>query len=146
MFEKVRKRPSDDGGNGNDRLMAIREVSALTGVPPHTLRFWEKEMPDILCPKRTAGGQRRYDSEMAERVMMIKRFSDEKKYSLAAIRKHIGSSHGIMDRRIDPSEGVYMEQIVKLIVDEISDLLHERLASFLETGRSRNNGNGQSQS
>lgn len=144
MFEKIGNTPSNVNESGVDRLMSIREVSELTGVPPHTLRFWEKEMPDILCPKRTSGGQRRYNSEMAQRALMIKRFADTKKYSLAAIRKHIRSSDGSIDTGIDPPDGVSMEHIVKGIVDEISDLLHERLASFLETEKTRNNRDGQS--
>ncbi len=39
--------------------LTIKEVSELTSIPTHTLRFWEKEFDSILVPLRTPGGQRR---------------------------------------------------------------------------------------
>jgi len=35
--------------------MTIRQVSEATGIPSHTLRFWEKEFVGILEPARTEG-------------------------------------------------------------------------------------------
>jgi len=120
------------GGNG--RLMSIREVSALTDVPPHTIRFWEKEMPNILCPERTSGGQRRYDREMAERIRMIKRLSDEKRYSLATIREYLGATEGFSRFQSDSQGNVRAEHAIQLIVDEITDVLKERLRNLLGKG------------
>jgi DNA-binding transcriptional MerR regulator len=118
---------------GNESFMSIREVSALTGVPPHTLRFWEKEMPHILCPARTRGGQRRYDSEMAERISTIKRLSDEKRYSLATIREYLAAKQKLSGSQIVPDNNIHAERAIQLIVDEIADVLKERLLSLLGT-------------
>ena len=136
MIENARTTREEDG-NGDGRLMSIREVSAITGVPPHTLRFWEKEMPDILCPRRTPGGQRRYDSEMMERARMIKRLSDERKYSLAAIRERLGSVHEYGESPPNLPKGAPVRRAVDLIVDEIGNLIKERLFHLLETGELR---------
>jgi DNA-binding transcriptional MerR regulator len=132
------KMASDENGNG--KLMSIREVSARTGVPPHTLRFWEKEMPNILCPKRTSGGQRRYDSEMTERVRMIKRLSDEKRYSLATIREYLGAEERLSQCRPSSHNRVHAERVVELIVDEITGFLKERLLQLLDTDELRGDG------
>ena len=135
MLEKIEEhslRNADSGGNG--RLMSIREVSALTDVPPHTIRFWEKEMPNILCPERTPGGQRRYDVEMADRIRMIKRLSDEKRYSLATIREYLSVTEGFSRFQSDSQGDVRAEHAIQLIVDEITTVLKERLRNLLKAG------------
>jgi len=43
-----------------NQLFTILQVSEKLRVPPHTLRFWEKELNGLLVPLRTHGGQRRY--------------------------------------------------------------------------------------
>ena len=134
---KVEK--SDNGENGNGSLMAIREMSALTGVPPHTLRFWEKQMPDVLSPERTSGGQRRYSAEMVERVHMIRYLSDEKRYSLAAIRKHLAGVREIPVPANEDNRRIHDKQAVDLLVDEIAGLLKEKLLHLLHTDEMKEN-------
>ena len=136
-MENVEK--SDNGKNGNGSLMAIREMSALTGVPPHTLRFWEKQMPDVLSPDRTSGGQRRYSAEMVERVHTIRYLSDEKRYSLAAIRKHLAGASEIPMPTNEDSRRIHDEQAVDLLVDEIAGLLKEKLLHLLKTDEMKEN-------
>ncbi len=51
--------------------LTIKQVSHLTGIPTHTLRFWEKEFDGILVPLRTQGGQRRYNSESISLIESI---------------------------------------------------------------------------
>ena len=43
-----------------NQLFTILQVSEKLNVPPHTLRFWEKELNGLLVPLRTHGRQRRY--------------------------------------------------------------------------------------
>ncbi len=132
MLGNAEKMAPGNDENRTTRLMSIREVSALTGVPPHTLRFWEKEMPDILSPRRTPGGQRRYDAEMAERVHMIKRLSDEKRHSLVAIREQLGTIKNFSKSGANIRKRIRTERAVELLVDEIANLLKERLLHVLE--------------
>ena len=125
----------------NGRLMSIREVSALTGVPPHTLRFWEKQMPDVLRPERSPGGQRRYSRQTTERVCAIKRLSDEKKFSLAAIRSRLSADSEAARPAFELDRRVFAEQAVDLIVDEVAGMLKEKLLDLLEAetrGRTNN--------
>lgn len=133
MSGKATEKPSE-GKSGNGRLMSIREVSAFTGVPPHTLRFWEKQMPDILRPDRTRGGQRRYDSAAVERVRTIKRLADEKRYSLAAIRNRLAAAHSIVEPARGVGRRIGAEQAVDLIINEVASLLRDRLLNLFEAG------------
>ena len=138
MFETI-ENMTESEHSGNGRFMFIREVSALTGVPPHTLRFWEKQMPDVLRPERTPGGQRRYSAEMTARARMIKRLADEKRYSLAAIRERLAASGELAARRPFVGKSATDEHAVELIVDEVADLLKERLLDLLETAKNGEN-------
>lgn len=52
--------------------LTIKQVSEITGIPPYTLRFWEKEFEGVLIPSRTNGGQRRYNEEHISVIENIK--------------------------------------------------------------------------
>jgi DNA-binding transcriptional MerR regulator len=67
--------------------LTIGEVSELTGVPIHTLRYWESEFDGYFSPLRTSGRQRRYDEEAVDRVLEIKTLLKEEKYSIAGARQ-----------------------------------------------------------
>ncbi len=67
--------------------LTIGEVSKLTDVPIHTLRYWESEFDGYFSPLRTSGRQRRYDEEAVGRVLEIKTLLKEEKYSIAGARQ-----------------------------------------------------------
>ncbi len=76
-------------GRGNS-LLKIGQVSHLVDVPIYTLRYWEREFPEILIPLRTPGGQRRYNQESLQVIYRIKELLREKMYSLAGARRILG--------------------------------------------------------
>ena len=49
----------------------IGEVSEISGIPTHVLRFWEAEFKQIR-PKRTPSGQRMYRKKDVELILKIK--------------------------------------------------------------------------
>lgn len=65
---------------------SISEVSQMTGVEASTLRFWEKEIPQLNPPK-TQGSTRRYRQEDIEVVNQIKFLSETCLYTLEGVRK-----------------------------------------------------------
>ncbi|MDR2460253.1 MAG: MerR family transcriptional regulator [Deltaproteobacteria bacterium] len=67
--------------------LTIGEVSDLTGVPIHTLRYWETEFNGYFSPLRTSGRQRRYNENAVGRVQEIKTLLKEEKYSIAGARQ-----------------------------------------------------------
>ncbi len=53
----------------------IGAVSRLTGIPPDTLRVWERRY-DLVAPMRSEGGGRLYSQEDVTRLSIIKRLAD----------------------------------------------------------------------
>ena len=52
------------------RYYKIREAEEIIGVPQSTLRYWEKEFPD-LKPRRSASNQRFYSPQDLELLEII---------------------------------------------------------------------------
>jgi MerR family redox-sensitive transcriptional activator SoxR len=52
------------------RLMTIGEVARLSGVPVTTLRYYESI--GLIPPPHRQGGQRRYESSVLQRLMVIR--------------------------------------------------------------------------
>jgi len=68
----------------------IGEVSAISGLPSHVLRFWESEFKKIK-PRRTASGQRSYTRKDIETILEIKHLLHDKKFTLEGARKHLNT-------------------------------------------------------
>jgi DNA-binding transcriptional MerR regulator len=60
---------------------SIREVSELTGVEAHVLRFWEKEFP-MLRPRRGRSGNRTYKDRDIEIVKEIRHLLWDQKFTI----------------------------------------------------------------
>jgi DNA-binding transcriptional MerR regulator len=71
----------------DDQLVSIRDAARIIGVPPHTIRYWEKEFSEFLNPPRTLGKQRRYGDLHLERLKMIYQLLKEQGYSIAGARR-----------------------------------------------------------
>jgi len=74
--------------------LTIGEVSDMTGVPIHTLRYWEGEFNGYFRPNRTSGRQRRYDEDTVQRVLEIKTLLKDEKYSIAGARQVLARREG----------------------------------------------------
>jgi len=71
----------------------IGEVSTITGLPTHVLRFWETEFKRIN-PKRTPSGQRLYRKKDVELILKIKFLLYEKKFTIPGAKKYLNSNVG----------------------------------------------------
>jgi DNA-binding transcriptional MerR regulator len=69
------------------QTVSISSAARLTGVEVHTLRYWEKEFAEFLCPERTDGGQRRYRPEDIQTLFTIKRLLRDEMFSIAGARR-----------------------------------------------------------
>lgn len=70
------------------RFYTIGEVSRITGVRPHVLRYWETQ-GKILKPFRKSSRHRLYRAADIQLIFEIKRLRDEEKLSLAAMRRQL---------------------------------------------------------
>lgn len=74
------------------KLYRIGEVSALTGVHPHVLRYWET-VCQIVHPNRKLSKQRLYRQSDIELILEIKRLLYEEKYSLSGVKRHLARTY-----------------------------------------------------
>jgi DNA-binding transcriptional MerR regulator len=68
----------------------IAEVSNLTGIKAHVLRYWESEFPQ-LKPEKSRAGQRVYQQKDVDIVLHLKRLLYEDQYTVAGARKKLES-------------------------------------------------------
>ena len=71
----------------------IGEVSKITGLPTHVLRFWESEFSRIR-PKRTASDQRLYIRRDIELILHIKNLLYERKFTIQGARQYLSARTG----------------------------------------------------
>lgn len=67
---------------------SISEVSELSGVKPHILRFWEKDF-SVLRPRKNRAGNRAYKERDLRTVLAIKQLLYEEKYTIKGARDRL---------------------------------------------------------
>lgn len=67
---------------------SIGEVSKITDIEPHVLRYWETIFDD-LNPRKNKAGNRNYKEEDITFILRLKELIQEKKYSTAGAKKII---------------------------------------------------------
>jgi DNA-binding transcriptional MerR regulator len=77
-----------DGKAPNKIYFSIGEVSAMTDVPQHVLRYWEEVFPTLSPPKRRSGS-RAYRQQDIEKVRLIKRLLYNEGYTIRGARKRL---------------------------------------------------------
>lgn len=72
----------------NKLVFRIGEVSRLTGVKPHVLRYWETEFPSI-APRKGSTGQRVYRRRDVETIFEIRHLLYDLRFTIEGARKRI---------------------------------------------------------
>ena len=70
------------------RYFRIGEVSRLTELEPHVIRYWEKEFPR-LKPLRADSRQRLYSRADVRLIMDIRRLLHEERYTIAGAKRKL---------------------------------------------------------
>ena len=65
---------------------SIGEVSQITGLEQHVLRYWETEFPE-LNPQKNRAGRRIYTRSDIDFINLIKQLLKEEKYTIEGARK-----------------------------------------------------------
>ncbi len=66
----------------------IGEVSKLTGLKQHVLRYWETEFPAV-APKKMGSNHRMYRRKDVESILEIKHLLYDKRFTIEGARKHL---------------------------------------------------------
>ncbi|HID96452.1 MAG TPA: MerR family transcriptional regulator [Candidatus Latescibacteria bacterium] len=102
---------------------SIGEVSRLTGVKPHILRFWEEEF-SILRPRKNRAGNRVYRSRDIKIVLLLKRLLHEEKYTIeAAKEKLLDDKEFVQEQLKSSSEEIESRYLISEIREDLKRLL-----------------------
>ena len=74
-----------------DVPVRVGDVAKMLQIAAHTLRFWEKEFEFYLKPSRTAGLQRRYNTDSIDRLRKIQYYLKDEGYSIAGAKRILSS-------------------------------------------------------
>jgi DNA-binding transcriptional MerR regulator len=118
----------------------ITEVSRLTGLASHTIRYYEKQFPFLLDVERSKGGHRQYRVHHLENLKKVLHLLKEKKLSIKEAKEILGepgeklrlAQESQSHNRNDQSE---VKAALKLVLDRLDSLCHsnERRDLLLET-------------
>lgn len=72
----------------NKRYFKIGEVSKLTGVEAHTIRYWESEFKQ-LKPRRAGSRQRLYRRQDVQLIDTIRNLLHDEKYTIAGAKRRL---------------------------------------------------------
>ena len=102
---------------------SIGEVSRITGVNTHVLRYWETQ-GKLLKPSRRGSRHRLYRPADIQLILEIKRLREEEKLSLAAMRRqmnHKPEQHRLVPPRALPPNPLDHQvlTLLKSIRDEL---------------------------
>ena len=70
------------------RYYRIGDVSRLTGVKPHVLRYWETEFR-WMAPAKSRSKQRLYRKRDIEVIQLIRKLLYEERYTIAGARRRL---------------------------------------------------------
>lgn len=76
----------------------IQEVSEKLQVKRSTIRYWETEFSDLVRPKRTNGGQRRYSEEDIDNLRQIKNILYRKNRTIAQARNILQTGNADIEK------------------------------------------------
>jgi DNA-binding transcriptional MerR regulator len=76
----------------------IGDVSEITGIKPHVLRYWESEFSG-LHPRKNRAGQRIYERRDVELVLEIKTLLYEQRYTISGAKKFLSRQNKRMAQR-----------------------------------------------
>jgi len=92
-----------DGGFPEKLFYRIGDVSEITGIKPHVLRYWEEEFKG-LHPRKNRAGQRIYERRDVELVLEIKKLLYEQRYTISGARKLLDRQARQASKQVAPGQ------------------------------------------
>jgi DNA-binding transcriptional MerR regulator len=91
-----------DSGFPDKLFYRIGDVSEITGIKPHILRYWEVEFT-ALHPRKNRAGQRIYERRDVELILEIKRLLYEQRYTISGAKKLLARQHKQVSKKPSPA-------------------------------------------
>jgi DNA-binding transcriptional MerR regulator len=113
----------------DEPLISIRDAARIIGVPPHTIRYWEKEFSDYLVAPRTMGKQRRYGDQQIYKLRTIYRMLKEEGYSIAGAKRALAKQNQAANLAGSPARAnVALESLSAEMAEKILALVKNELS------------------
>ena len=103
---------------------SISEVSDMTGVKAHVLRYWETEFPS-LRPKKNRAGNRNYRPKDIKAVLVIRDLLYREKFTISGARKKLQEHYGNPDPLINQLQIPFADPEARQILMSIKNDLEE---------------------
>jgi DNA-binding transcriptional MerR regulator len=78
---------------------SISEVSDMTALKAHILRFWESEFP-MLKPRKNRAGNRAYTERDIKIVKLIKHLLYDEKYTIDGAKARLKTDHQLLETQL----------------------------------------------
>jgi DNA-binding transcriptional MerR regulator len=112
-----------DSGFPDKLFYRIGDVSEITGIKPHILRYWEAEF-SVLHPRKNEAGQRVYERRDVELIMEIKTLLYEQRYTISGAKKFLARQHRRVSRKSPTSHASGdLSEALKMCRRELHSLL-----------------------
>ena len=98
---------------------SISEVSEMTGLAPHVLRYWETEF-DQLHPKKNRAGNRVYTQEDISVLEAIQSLLRDDKYTLEGARQVLKS--GGSEKAVSPELRAELRRLREFLKELLDSL------------------------
>jgi DNA-binding transcriptional MerR regulator len=111
------------------QFYTIGEVSRITGVRPHVLRYWESR-GKILRPTRRKSRHRLYRPADIQLIFELKRLREEEKMTLPAMQRQLKDQvgHYHRTRHLPPPPPPKFSQVNHPVLALLQDIRQELLA------------------
>lgn len=111
---------------------SIAEVSAITGLKPYVLRYWESEFPE-LKPNKNRAGNRIYKKSDIQLIFAIKRLLYEDRYTIEGARRKLREMR--QNNELNGQLSIFQDRSGNGILDEIYSGLKECLEILQQNER-----------
>jgi DNA-binding transcriptional MerR regulator len=101
---------------------SISEVSAMAGVEPHVLRYWETQFK-MLRPKKNRAGNRMYRPKDIGLVMTIKELLYEQGFTISGARRKLLDTRRKSSVAPAGAETEGVTKLLKSVKKELEDIL-----------------------
>lgn len=107
------------------KYFSIKEVAARFGVAETLLRYWEKEFPTLIKPRKGGRGIRMYTQNDIDKIGMIYHLVKERGMTLEGARKELTVNRGVeaVNRQMEIIEHLkIVRDELQAIGKELNDL------------------------
>ena len=121
MRRPLKRRETENAISRERLYYRIGEVSRITGLKPHVLRYWESEFK-VIKPHKGGSLQRLYRRKDLDLILKIKKLLYEEGFTIAGAKKKI--------RDLERLENKQMK--LRLVEKRVDGKDHELLVSIRE--------------